>query len=102
MRTARSTTLRTLRSRPISAAVARSDRGLAIVEANTSDKPIDTKIAITNICKTAFRPYECVNLTGGGCNGDPKNISINLNRCCDSEERIARRIAPRAADCLAL
>jgi hypothetical protein len=46
---------RAFRSRPISAAAARSESGLAMVEASTRLRPMETSVAMTNICSTCSR-----------------------------------------------
>ena len=52
--------LRWSRSRPTSAAAARSDSGFAMVEASTRDRPTDTSVAITNIWSTRSRSLRTI------------------------------------------
>src|SRR6056297_2020883 len=55
MRTRPGENLRFCFSEPISAAAARSESGFAMVEASTSERPIETRMAMTNICSTCSR-----------------------------------------------
>jgi hypothetical protein len=55
MRTRAGAIERALRSRPDSAAAARSDKGFAMVEASTSESPIDTMAPTTNMRSTCSR-----------------------------------------------
>jgi len=92
--------LRALRLRPNSAAVANSTKGLAMVDAKTKLRPIDTRVAITNIWSTRSRSLRTsVSIssfglaratTPTGC--DPRKIGVAADKTIPPQDNPARRI----------